>query len=351
MKKSNYTQQKIFNILKQFSGTKNILAIPRFFIEITDDIEEAIVLSQLIYWHDKSVNDGWVYKTYKDWEEETGLSEYKVRKAKKKLEEKGKKEKDGKEKDEKGWIETKIKKANGNPTVHYRLTEKFFDDIVKLLEETKPKSSQERSLKNQRNVSEKIKETNLKNLKKPVTETTTETTTENIYIVENSFSTKDPPDTNKKPKKNENNGNDEINKKAKMVLKYLNERANRNFRKVNKHITARLREYDLIDLIDVIDWKVAEWGEDEKMKKYIRPETLFSAEHFDTYLDEANQHLLRWSFDNIYHRKILREQIKEAERKGWQLPKALEIHEWKEKGYERWRQKRVEKLLQDYANW
>lgn len=37
----------------------------------------------------------------------------------------------------------------------------------------------------------------------------------------------------------------------------------------------------------VIDFKVAEWAEDDKMRQYIRPKTLFGAENFPGYLSEA----------------------------------------------------------------
>jgi len=41
------------------------------------------------------------------------------------------------------------------------------------------------------------------------------------------------------------------------------------------------------DIILIIDYKLAEWGDDEKMRKYIRPSTLFSVTHVPEYLREA----------------------------------------------------------------
>ena len=41
------------------------------------------------------------------------------------------------------------------------------------------------------------------------------------------------------------------------------------------------------DFKTVIDKKYAEWGQNPKMSKYLRPETLFSAEHFESYLNEV----------------------------------------------------------------
>lgn len=72
-------------------------------------IEEAVFVQQLYYWSDKSNSqDGWIYKSKKEWEEETALTRYQLDRIRKKL----KKE---------GIIETKLKKANGAPTLYYRL--------------------------------------------------------------------------------------------------------------------------------------------------------------------------------------------------------------------------------------
>lgn len=113
-RKSN--QQIVFDAIRSMTGQANILTIPRIFVDLVGDLETALFLSQVLYWSDKGSQDGgWFYKTYAEWEEEICLNEYKVRKAKNKLE-------------EMGLIETKIKKANGNPTVHYRLKPKAFTD-------------------------------------------------------------------------------------------------------------------------------------------------------------------------------------------------------------------------------
>jgi len=109
-------QQIVFETIKNIVGQANILTIPRVFIDMLGDIETALFLSQVIYWSDRGKQfGGWFYKTYQEWERELGLNEYKIRKAKKKLE-------------ELGILQTKIKKADGNPTVHYKLLIKPFED-------------------------------------------------------------------------------------------------------------------------------------------------------------------------------------------------------------------------------
>ncbi len=117
-------QADVFLLIKELTGQGNILTIPRLFIEITGDVNSALLLSQLIYWQDKK-NGEWVYKSYKEWTAEIGLSEKVVRRASKNLQ-------------EKGLIETKLKRANGSPTLHYKLTDNFVDVLIELTQKSAP---------------------------------------------------------------------------------------------------------------------------------------------------------------------------------------------------------------------
>ena len=79
----------------------------------------------------------------------------------------------------------------------------------------------------------------------------------------------------------------------KQIVNYLNVKANKSY-KANtddtvKHIRARLSDgftYD--DFVKVIDYKVEQWGKDQKMKEYIRPATLFGTK-FESYLNSVPQ--------------------------------------------------------------
>jgi hypothetical protein len=72
-------------------------------------INEAIYWQQLHYWSDKGGRpDGFIYKTKEEIEEETTLTRDQQDRVRKKLE-------------EAGYIETKLIKANGHPTVHYKV--------------------------------------------------------------------------------------------------------------------------------------------------------------------------------------------------------------------------------------
>ena len=79
----------------------------------------------------------------------------------------------------------------------------------------------------------------------------------------------------------------------KEIIYYLNERTGRNYKhtaKANQRvIKARMNEgYTLEDFKTVIDKKYDEWNNDTKMKKFLRPETLFST-NFDRYLNEETE--------------------------------------------------------------
>ena len=78
---------------------------------------------------------------------------------------------------------------------------------------------------------------------------------------------------------------------CKEIIEYLNLRANTKFRPnstaTKRHLNARLAEgFTIDDFKKVIDIKCAQWLNDPNMKKYLRPETLFSASHFESYLNE-----------------------------------------------------------------
>lgn len=78
---------------------------------------------------------------------------------------------------------------------------------------------------------------------------------------------------------------------AKAILTYLNETAGKSFRLSKtslKPIEARLREnFSQEELRRVVDHKVKTWGPDPKMQEYLRPQTLFQASKFESYLQGA----------------------------------------------------------------
>ena len=84
-------------------------------------------------------------------------------------------------------------------------------------------------------------------------------------------------------------GNDSFKASCAEIISYLNEKTGSMFktstRKTQSCIKARLAEgFTVDDFKTVIDKKCAEWIDDEKMQKYLRPETLFGTK-FEGYLN------------------------------------------------------------------
>lgn len=164
----NY-QKEIFKLIQSMTGESNIMAVPKIFLEIVGDLETGVFLSQLVYLTDKgSREDGFIYKTVGEWKDDLFLSEYSIRKSKKMLE-------------EMGLIETKVMKANGSPTVHYRVNKDALAETILRMHSLETLNSQEPNVESEVSI----------------TKTTTETTT----YIKPSFRNCESSDDEIKPKK------------------------------------------------------------------------------------------------------------------------------------------------------
>jgi len=144
-------QQDMFNLIREFSGQANILSVPRLFIKAMGSVDGGLLLSQMIYWSDRTNRkDGFFFKSYEEWEDELTLSKHKVSRYSKVMV-------------DAGFLETKLLKANGAPTVHYKVSISDFQKwIVKFFNNGKLNSLTMES----------------EEIEQSLTETTTETTTE-----------------------------------------------------------------------------------------------------------------------------------------------------------------------------
>jgi hypothetical protein len=103
------SKNPLIQTLISMTGQSNVITIHRPFVDFTNSLEAAMMLSQLLYWTPKAVlPGGWIAKSDKDWKKELGLKRYGHRNATKILK-------------NMGIIETKIKKFRGAPTTHYRV--------------------------------------------------------------------------------------------------------------------------------------------------------------------------------------------------------------------------------------
>ena len=150
--KDSYQMYKddLGTILAGFSGQQNTLVIPRVFVEFLGSLETALFFHQCLYWSDRAqLPSRWFYKTYNEWHDELGLSEYQIRKCAKAL---------------KPYLVTTVRKAAGSPTVHYQVQwDSFSVSILEFLRE-----------RNQRNFSIQPLETS-GSLKTEITSETTHT--------------------------------------------------------------------------------------------------------------------------------------------------------------------------------
>lgn len=113
---NNYLKAKY--LIAEFSGQERTITVPKIYVEMVGDYTTAILLNQIVFYSDKSKRtDGFFYKTYKDWQEELMLTERQVRLSTNKL------------KDLK-LVETKLKKADGSPTLHYKLDMDVLSDSI-----------------------------------------------------------------------------------------------------------------------------------------------------------------------------------------------------------------------------
>ncbi|WP_049401116.1 conserved phage C-terminal domain-containing protein [Staphylococcus epidermidis] len=253
----------ISSIITQFSGQNNIIPIPTIYIRITEDYPSAALLNQMIYWSDRTNRkDGYFYKSYNEWYEELHLTEYQVRRATKKLK-------------SFGFVDTALKKANGAPTLHYKVDTKEVSEWIL-------KKVKNGNLRNSRMDSEETQES--------LTEITTKTTTE---ITNNNILSGNPT-ASRIPYKE--------------IVDYLNEKTGKNFKhktaKTRKFIEARWnQDFRLDDFKKVIDVKTDEWLNTDS-DKYLRPETLFGTK-FEGYLNQKTKstgmdQLERMKYDESY---------------------------------------------------
>jgi len=83
------------------------------------------------------------------------------------------------------------------------------------------------------------------------------------------------------------------------IVSYLNEQTGKDYKNNGKDtvqmIIARLKEgYNVSDFKMVIKNRCIKWGNDTKMKEFIRPNTLFRPTNFEQYLVEAKSELNKY---------------------------------------------------------
>jgi|GEM_PF-3138118 len=92
------------------------------------------------------------------------------------------------------------------------------------------------------------------------------------------------------------------------VIEYLNLKAKKNFSPKSKSnvsfISARLKDYSVDDLKEIIDMKCKQWLTDPKMNPYLRPETLFNQSKCESYFNELSAPKQQENTNSQGHRQV-----------------------------------------------
>ena len=231
-----------------------IQILPKLATEI--GLNEAIVLQQIHYWLNQSSHnrDGkkWIYNTYDDWNKQFPFwSVMTIRRVINSLEK------------QKLILIANYNKAGFDKTRWYSIDYSVVESVNRRCVQNEQTMCSKRT-----NGSVQSEQTN--------TIDYTENTTENISMSDKSDAAP-----------------------YKTIIEHLNKKVNKKFsyKSVSnrKLIKARFNEgYKLEDFIKVIDIKTNEWINDEKMKNYLQPSTLFRGSNFDKYLNqEVTQEIKR----------------------------------------------------------
>lgn len=236
--------------------SRPLIVIPEL-AELLGDVDQAIILQQIHYWLQKSSNkiDGhvWVYNSMTEWQKQ-----FPWIKSRKSLANKFKKLED------RGLLITgNYNQAGFDKTKWYSIDYSTLSHLGNALGNSYP--TIESKLPNRMG---KNYPTNTNRLP--------ETTTETNY----STSISDKPEI------------DYVG-----IVSYLNESTGKNYRattpKTRTLIRARFKEgFKSEDFKKVVDNKVAEWQGDQKMSRFLRPETLFGTK-FESYLNDRPKQQVR----------------------------------------------------------
>ena len=242
-----------------------IQVLPKLAIEI--GLNEAIILQQIHYWLNQSNHnhDGkkWIYNTYDDWNKQFPFwSVMTIRRTITSLEKQNL------------ILIANYNKAGFDKTRWYSID---YEEV---------ESVNRRCVQNEQTICSKRTDGSVQN-EQTNTRDYTENTTENISMSDKSDAAP-----------------------YKTIIEYLNNKVNKRFsyksESNRKLIKARFNEgYKLEDFIKVIDIKTNEWINDEKMKSYLQPSTLFRGSNFDKYLNQELPELSNDETDNSFISELI----------------------------------------------
>ncbi len=269
---------------------------------VIGDCEEAIVLNQVSYWIERyreinrNCKDGrfWVYNSYQKWHDDNFPFWHpsKIQRIFKSLEKKGL------------LLSANHNNAGFDKTKWYTID---YEKLQRMADDYESESSlieNEQSLIRNEQSLPKYESPLIRNEQSliageyPIPEDTTENTTEDTagykYILSgkpDDASGSADQNASGKPKKTRNTRLTNHPEEIRQVIDYFNRVCGTNYKHQSKAtaemINARINDgFKVEDFYKVIDKKHAEWKNDSKYCKYLRPETLFRPSHFESYLNQ-----------------------------------------------------------------
>lgn len=244
-------------------------------------LNEAIALQQVNYWLKETTSglerDGvrWIYNTNEQWLEQFPFwSESTLKRTFTRLKTLGVLK-----------IE-QLNKSQRDMTNYYTIN--YESELLDEVKVTKSKSSKCTLPSGQNEPMEKVKvKRSIRSKRTAVirsncTDVLTENTTENTTDIKNTIC----------PVASQPDREVLITDQAKLVLNHLNKVTNSRYQVSTtslQNIRARIGEGFTVDeLVLVVDYSNAKWGDDLKMSEYLRPQTLFQPSKFPGYLKSAN---------------------------------------------------------------
>lgn len=109
---SDLTYTEVRALLSRLSGGENFIGLPRPLLEMVGDHVAALVLNQALFYTKDADAEGWIRRSHDDWHKDIFVSAYQLRRAFQALEKYG--------------IESKVRKVNTAPTLHFRIDSEVF---------------------------------------------------------------------------------------------------------------------------------------------------------------------------------------------------------------------------------
>lgn len=231
------------------------------------DLDEAAILQQIHYWTQKNMNvvDGysWVYNSMDEWQKQfPWLSKRSLDRKFKKLKEKNL------------LVIENHNKKKFDKTNWYRINYEELNKLSNVMPEVSTNANTNTEVKSQAEA--KVQAKAESKTQASQVETSAKTKTETKAKAEPSANVKD-----------------KYNFDYAKFIDWFNEVTGKRFRDTEdkrKLIRARLSEgFSEDDFYLITRFKADEWKDNDKMKRYLKPDTLFIPKHFDNYLQDAKE--------------------------------------------------------------